>query len=73
MFVNIQHPGELGNHPNAPKRADGTNYGDNDIARDPARFSKFPNATDATQAGSSPRPRSCTIVVRRIDGGVVAG
>jgi secreted PhoX family phosphatase len=73
MFVNIQHPGELGSHPNVPKRADGTNYGDNDIARDASRFSKFPNATDATQVGSSPRPRSCTIVVRRSDGGVVAG
>jgi len=73
MFVNIQHPGELGSHPNVPKKADGSNYGDNDIARDASRFSKFPNAGDATVVGNSPRPRSCTIVVRRSDNGVVAG
>jgi secreted PhoX family phosphatase len=71
MFVNVQHPGELGSHPNRPKKADGSFYGDNDIARDAARFSTFPNATDATQKGSSARPRSSTIVVRRSDGGVV--
>jgi secreted PhoX family phosphatase len=71
MFVNIQHPGELGSHPNRPKKADGSFYGDNDIARDAARFSKFPAANDATIAGNSPRPRPCTIVVRRTDGGVV--
>ena len=71
MFVNVQHPGELGSHPNRPKKADGSFYGDNDIARDAAKFSTFPNATDATQKGSSARPRSCTIVVRRSDGGVV--
>ncbi|MCW5590828.1 MAG: PhoX family phosphatase [Burkholderiales bacterium] len=71
MFINIQHPGELGSHPNRPKKTDGSFYADNDIARDSAKFSRFPNATDATQAGNSPRPRSCTIVVRRGDGGIV--
>ncbi|HQW37078.1 MAG TPA: PhoX family phosphatase [Usitatibacteraceae bacterium] len=71
MFVNVQHPGELGSHPNRPRKADGTAYGDNDIARDAARFSTFPNAGDATVKGTSPRPRSATIVVRKADGGVV--
>jgi hypothetical protein len=71
MFVNVQHPGEMGSHANRPRKADGSFYGDNDIARDAARFSTFPNAGDATLKGSSPRPRSCTIVVRRGDGGVV--
>jgi secreted PhoX family phosphatase len=71
MFINVQHPGEMGGHPNTPRKADGSAYGDNDIARDAGRFSRFPNAADATQPGSSPRPRSCTIVVRRADGGVV--
>lgn len=63
MFVNIQHPGETGNHPNAPKRADGSAYSPNDIARDPTRFSRWP---DGDSAG---RPRSSTVVVRRADGG----
>jgi len=71
MFVNVQHPGELGSHPNRPRKADGSFYGDNDIARDAAKFSTFPNAGDATVKGTSPRPRSATIVIRKADGGVV--
>ena len=39
MFVNIQHPGELGSHPRRP-----AGYGDNDIARDPTAFSTWPTA-----------------------------
>ena len=66
MFINIQHPGELGNHPNKP-----AGFDDNTIARNPSAFSRFPNADDATQPGSQPRPRSGTIVIRRADGGVV--
>lgn len=62
MFINIQHPGEVGNHPNAPKKADGSAYGDNDIAREPTKFSRWP---DGAAAG---RPRSATVVVRRADG-----
>lgn len=71
MFVNFQHPGEHAGHPNSPRRADGTAFTDNDIAREPTRFSRFPHATDVTAAGSQPRPRSSTIAVRRGDGGVV--
>jgi secreted PhoX family phosphatase len=61
-FVNIQHPGEIGSHPNAPKKADGTRYADNDIAREPTKFSSWP---DGASAG---RPRSATVVIRRADG-----
>lgn len=57
MFVNIQHPGELGSHPNKP-----AGYGDNEIANDPLAFSKWPEA-------SGGRPRSATVVVRKADGG----
>ena len=65
MFVNIQHPGEIGSHPNRPKKADGSTFGDNDIARNPTAFSQWPTA--------GARPRSATVVVRRSDGGVVGG
>ncbi|MBL0917604.1 MAG: PhoX family phosphatase [Hydrogenophaga sp.] len=60
MFVNVQHPGELGSHPNRP-----AGYTDNDIARDPTAFSTWPTA--------GVRPRSAVVVVRRTDGGVVGG
>lgn len=65
MFVNIQHPGELGSHPNRPKNPDGSTWSDNQIARDPTRFSQWP-----TQGA---RPRSATLVIRRTDGGVIGG
>jgi hypothetical protein len=71
MFVNIQHPGELGGHPNAPRNPPtgqqqvGTVWTDNQIARDPTRFSRFP------EGGASGRPRSCTVVIRKNDGGVI--
>jgi secreted PhoX family phosphatase len=61
MFVNIQHPGEVGSHPNAP--ADYT--GDNWIARHPTAFSRWPDGASAA------RPRAATVVIRRTDGGVV--
>jgi secreted PhoX family phosphatase len=63
MFVNIQHPGEIGNHPNAPKTAAGTTFTDNEIARNATAFSQWPT--------TGARPRSATVVVRRGDGGVV--
>jgi secreted PhoX family phosphatase len=61
MFINIQHPGEVGSHPNKP--ADYT--GDNWLARNPTAFSRWPDGA------SSQRPRSATVVVRRTDGAVV--
>ena len=65
MFVGIQHPGEVGSHPNAPKKANGSTWGDNDIARDPTRFSTWPDGANAR------RPRASVIVVRRADGGTI--
>ena len=71
MFVNIQHPGELGSHPRVPRKAPtgqqqiGSPYVDNDIAREPTLFSRFP------EGALSGRPRSCTMVIRKLDGGVI--
>ena len=61
LFVNIQHPGEVGSHPNAPAGYSGDNW----IARNPTAFSRWPDGATAT------RPRSATVVIRRTDGGVV--
>jgi len=63
MFVNVQHPGEIGNHPRAPKNAAGAVLTDNEIARNATAFSQWPTA--------GARPRSATVVVRRTDGGVI--
>ncbi len=63
MFVNMQHPGEIGSHPNRPKNADGSTFSDNQIARNPTAFSQWPTA--------GARPRSATVVVRRSNGGVI--
>ncbi len=65
MFVDIQHPGEVGNHPTAPKDLTGFSGMDAVIANNPTAFSKWP---DGANAG---RPRSATIVVRKNDGGVI--
>ncbi|MGL5004668.1 MAG: PhoX family protein, partial [Casimicrobium sp.] len=65
MFVNVQHPGELGSHPRAPKNAAGTTITDNELARNATQFSQWPTA--------GARPRSATVVVRRVDGGVIGG
>ena len=55
VFVNVQHPGEYGNHPNKPA-------GEPDA--DPLAFSKWPEADGG-------RPRSATVVVWKEDGGKV--
>ncbi len=65
MFINVQHPGEIGSHPNRPKNADGSTFSDNQIARNPTAFSQWPTA--------GARPRAATVVVRRTDGGPVGG
>jgi secreted PhoX family phosphatase len=65
MFINVQHPGEIGSHPNRPKNADGSTLTDNQIARNATAFSQWPNKGE--------RPRSATVVVRRADGGVIGG
>ena len=58
MFINIQHPGEVGSHPNKPAAYTGDNW----IARNADQFSTWPGG-----AGSG-RPRSATVVIRRSDG-----
>ena len=63
MFVNIQHPGEVGHHPNKPAGYAGDNW----MARHPTSFSRWPEGADAQ------RPRSATVVVQRDDGGVIGG
>lgn len=66
MFVDIQHPGEVGNtHPNGINPATGTRYTDADLVADPTAFSTWPDGATAS------RPRSGTIVVRRTDGGII--
>lgn len=68
MFLNVQHPGELGSHPNRP-----AGYGDEQIARDPTAFSIWPASQSNPPANRADagRPRSATVVVRRKDGGVI--
>ncbi len=68
MFVNVQHPGELGSHPNRP-----AGYGDEQVARDPTAFSIWPASQSNPPANRADagRPRSATVVVRRRDGGVI--
>lgn len=60
MFINVQHPGEVGNHPNKPAAY----IDDNWIANNANAFSTWPTPGAA-------RPRSATVVVRRTDGGVI--
>ena len=55
VFVNVQHPGEYGNHPNKPAVAP-------DV--DPLAFSKWPEAEGG-------RPRSATVAIWKKDGGKV--
>lgn len=61
MFINVQHPGEVGSHPNKPAAYTGDNW----IANHAEAFSVWPGGT------GSGRPRSSTVVVRRTDGGVI--
>jgi uncharacterized protein len=65
MFINVQHPGEVGSHPNAPEayKLLPSTERDNWIARNATAFSQWPTP--------GVRPRSATVVVRRTDGGVI--
>ena len=68
MFINIQHPGEVGSHPNAPAAYSVLT---SDTAKaawvnsNPTVFSKWPDGA------TSGRPRSATVVIRKNDGGVI--
>ena len=63
MFINVQHPGEVGSHPLRPVPPEGVPM-DEYIAANPLAFSQWPEA-----AGG--RPRSATVVITREDGGVI--
>jgi secreted PhoX family phosphatase len=65
MFINIQHPGEVGSHPNAPAGYKAASDKDAWVSANPIAFSKWP---DGPNAG---RPRSATVVIRKTDGGVI--
>jgi hypothetical protein len=63
MFINVQHPGEVGSHPNRPTPPAGVSM-DDFIAANPMAFSQWPDA-------SGGRPRSATVVITKDDGGVI--
>lgn len=63
VFVNIQHPGEYGNHPRAPK--------DIDPQDNPLAFSQWPMGDKEDSQHSGGRPRAATVIIWREDGGVV--
>lgn len=68
MFVDIQHPGEIGGgpgHPNAINPATGVKYTEAELIADPTAFSTWPDGATAS------RPRPATVVVRRTDGGII--
>lgn len=64
-FINIQHPGEVGSHPNRPTSTAPYSSMDAFINNNPTAFSRWP---DGASAG---RPRSATVVIRKDDGGVI--
>ena len=63
VFVNVQHPGEYGKHPRAPK----------DVAPqdNPLAFSQWPKGDHEDSENSGGRPRAATVVIWRDDGGIV--
>ena len=67
MFINIQHPGEVSSHPNAPAGYKAAAAADRDawVNANPTVFSKWPDGA------SGGRPRSSTVVIRKNDGGVI--
>ncbi|MFM8588926.1 MAG: PhoX family protein, partial [Limnohabitans sp.] len=65
MFINIQHPGEVGSHPKAPAGYLAAANKDAWVNANPTAFSTWPDGNPAI------RPRSATVVIRRMDGGVI--
>jgi secreted PhoX family phosphatase len=64
-FINIQHPGEVGSHPNRPASTAPYDSMDAFVHNNPTAFSRWP---DGDAAG---RPRSATVVISKSDGGVI--
>jgi uncharacterized protein len=70
MFVNIQHPGETRQPPERAQPAHRAEPGWHGLVREPDRAR--PDALLALPGGrGSGRPRSCTVVIRKNDGGVI--
>jgi secreted PhoX family phosphatase len=69
MFVNMQHPGETGSHPNRPTPPEGTSM-DEYLAANPTSFSNWPKSQWDYVVGGG-RPRSATVVITKEDGGVI--
>ena len=63
LFVNVQHPGDPGDHPRAPKVPAGQDR-NAWLAHNPLAFSQWPDPRGG-------RPRTATVIVRRTDGGVI--
>ncbi|KZE32707.1 PhoX family protein [Crenobacter luteus] len=63
MFVNIQHPGEAGEHPRKPTGLAAGQSMEDYLARHPLAFSRWPDD------GAGGRPRSATVVITKDDGG----
>lgn len=63
VFVNIQHPGEYGKHPRAPKELNPQDQ--------PLAFSQWPMGDNEDADNSGGRPRAATVVIWREDGGIV--
>ncbi|MDN3578866.1 PhoX family phosphatase [Chitinimonas viridis] len=63
LFINVQHPGELGSHPNRPTIPTGTSA-DVYTLQNPLVFSKWPDANGG-------RPRSATVIITKADGGKI--
>ena len=71
MFINVQHPGEIGSHPNKPAaypNSATTLVNENWTANNASAFTVWPAVAGTAGAG---RPRSATVIVRRTDGGVI--
>lgn len=61
LFINVQHPGEAGGHPNAPVPPMGVSL-DEYLSANPTSFSTWPDRNPDS------RPRSATVVITRTDG-----
>jgi uncharacterized protein len=64
LFINVQHPGEVGSHPRAPTPTGGMTM-DQYIASNPTAFSTWPDRDPDS------RPRAATVVISKVDGGVI--
>ena len=64
LFINVQHPGEAGGHPNAPIPTSGMDM-DVFLANNPTSFSSWPDRNPDS------RPRSSTVVITKNDGGKI--